>query len=132
MQAKINAFCALAEKHGFKIRQGKDGLRLCAKNTDGHWVSWIGFNPNADRVFWFGNTDNLNIWLGDTRKDFTPEKCLQFVGELNKALNLTKDNRFIVRELIDPEDWQEIAQVCDAHEDERYLSSGMDAVATTG
>ena len=124
MQAKINAFYSLAEKYGFKIRRCKDGFRLCAKNTDGHWVSWIGFNPNADRTFWFGNTDQLNIWLSDTRKDFSPEKCLLFVGELNKVLGLMGDNRFRVRELIDPEDWQGMAWVDDAYADKRFLGIG--------
>lgn len=124
MQAKIDAFYALAKKYGFKVRNGAEGLKLCAQDLDHKWVPWVGFNPNADRVYYFGETDFLNIWLCDTRKDFTVEKCLQFVGELNKALELTGDNRFLVRELIDPKDWQEIAQVCDAHEDKRYLSFG--------
>lgn len=125
MLSKIDAFKAVAKKYGFKVMQYGDSYRLCAQNTDHKWVSWVGFYPKEDRVSYFGETDYLNIWLCDTRKDFTPEKCLLFVGELNKALELTGDDRFLVRNLIDPEDWQEIAQVCDAHEDKRYLSSGL-------
>lgn len=121
MKAKIDAFYALAKKYGFKVRNGAEGLKLCAQDLDHKWVPWVGFNPNADRTFWFGNTDQLNIWLSDTRKDFGPEKCLLFVGELNKVLGLMGDNRFRVRELIDPEDWQGMARVDNAYADKRFL-----------
>lgn len=131
MQSEIDAFKAVAKEYGFKVMQYGDSYRLCAQNTDHKWVSWVGFYPKEDKVSYFGNTDYLNIWLCDTRKDLTPEKCLQFVGELNNALELSGDDRFLVRNLIDPEDWQVIAQVYDAYKDLRYLSSGLskDALA---
>lgn len=117
--SKIQQFKDLAKQYGFKILKDGEAYRLCAKNTDKQWTRWISYYPEQDTVTFFGNTDYLNIWLCDTRKDFTPEMCVKFVEDLNNLFEL-KEDKFLVRELIDPEDWQEIADVHDAYEDERY------------
>ena len=70
-----------------------------------------------------GNTDQCNIWFCDTKSHLSPDDCLQLVEDLNEALELRNDDRFKVKELIDPEDWQVIAGVHDAYEDVRYLQS---------
>jgi len=116
----VQDFKDLAKKYGFSVVQDGSCFKLCAKNTDNEWTRWIGFYPKEDKVSFFGNTDFLNIWLSNTRKDFTPEKCMQFVNDLNDLFELTGENRFVISELIDPEDWQEIADVRDAYEDPRY------------
>lgn len=50
----------------------------------------------------------------------TPERIIEFVADLNTMLREFNDSYIAVKTLIDPEDWQEIAQVQDAYEDNRY------------
>ena len=107
---------ALAEKYGFKAVITENEFTLQATDVDGDQVDWIRYVPAFDRVTLFGNTDHLNIWLSDTRPDMTPEKAISFVQEARLAFNYA----FALRDMIDPEDWQEIADVPDASEDERY------------
>ena len=120
MQEKL---IACAAKYGFRARPLGDKVNVFARNMDGCWVIWITYDFQKNLVSCKGNTDQLNIWLGTTRSDITPEKCLSFVSELNEALQLTGDNRFMVKELIDPEDWQEIANVNDAYQDVRHIQN---------
>lgn len=49
------------------------------------------------------------------------DKIVEFVKDLNEALGLEGD-KILVKELIDPEDWQEIADMSNAYEDLRYAS----------
>ena len=121
-KGKVHQFKDLAQNYGFKILQDGEAYRLCAKNTDNRWTRWISYYPDKDTVSSLGNTDYLNIWLCDTRKDFTPEKCLNFVEDLNKLFELKGEDKFLIKDLVDPEDWQEIAGVRDASEDKRYFS----------
>lgn len=120
MQAQ--EFSQLADKYGFKVLSQGSKFNLCAKNIDNRWTPWITYDSQRDSVSFHGNTDQLNIWLCDTRKDLTPEKCLSFVDELNKIFYLTGKGRFLVKDLIDPEDWQELANVPDAYGDKRFVS----------
>lgn len=118
-------FMALGDKYGLMVSERAGKYHLCAKNTDKRWTPWITYDPQKDSVVCHGNTDYLNIWLCDTRKDFTPEKCLQFVGELNELFAPGSQNKLCLKDLIDPEDWQEIAQVKDAYVDERYTGNNQ-------
>lgn len=90
---------------------------LLAKNTDGEDTVWIYRIDNS--VFCLGNTDNLNLWLSDTRKDLTVDKLVEFIKDLN---DWSENYGWSIptRVIIAPEDWQEIAGICDAYEDERY------------
>lgn len=120
----IQKFKDLAQQYGFEIVQDNEKYSLCAKEKyDEKWTPWINYYSDKDEVCCVGNTDNMNIWLCDTRKDLTPEMCVQFVDSLNEVFALSGDDKFFVRELIDPEDWQEIANVRDASEDIRYVGS---------
>lgn len=119
----------LAAKYGFLIVSECDGegenasivaFSLFANDTDGETVEWFGYNPASEVVKICGNTDQCNIWLHETRPDFTPEKCIQFVSELHDLFDLEEDMGSFLRKLIDPEDWQEIAGIRDAYEDKRY------------
>ena len=49
----------------------------------------------------------------------TPNKILSLIDDINISLE-DADINVNVKDLIDPEDWQEIANVPDASEDERY------------
>lgn len=120
---KIEAdFKAFAKKYGFTTKvyaQKGRKVTLFAKDTDGKATAWINYYPHEDTVGVRGNTDHLNLWFYQTRPDMTPEKIMDFVRELNEVLEM--EEPFMVRNLIDPEDWQEIAGVCDAYEDKRYI-----------
>lgn len=116
----VEKFQELAEKYGFEAEQNDFMISLGAKNTDGEWTPWIRYNYHFEEVLICGETDTLNIWLSETRPDMTPEKCVAFVDELNKLFDFHGSDTIIIRDLIDPEDWQEIANVPDASEDERF------------
>lgn len=115
----LDEFKLLAQKYNFKIRNNSNNISLCAKNTDGRWENWITYNLYKNSVAIVGNTDQCNFWFCNTRPDFTPEKLMDFVSELNEILNKI-GYTVELKTLIDPEDWQEIAKVQDAYEDERY------------
>lgn len=123
-------FKAVAKKYGFHIAREGGQWKLCAKNTDNQWARWICFDPQKSSVSIRGNTDHLNIWLFDTRKDLTPEKCLQFVADLNDVFEFQGKDKLQVRQLIDPEDWQEIANVRDAYSDKRYTTGVLTSLSS--
>lgn len=87
-----------------------------AKNTDGEWTKWFSFDKTKNIFIVRGNTDYLNIWLSETRKDLSAERLIAFANRLNKIAPVS------ISELIDPEDWQEIAGVKDAFDDPRYFN----------
>lgn len=123
----IKRFKELAHKYGFNIVEGKtnEGLgyvALQAKNTNDKHTDWIKYYVDNDKVQLIGNTDQCNIWFYETRKDFTPEKINSFITELNKVFNLGGEG-FLIRDLIDPEDWQVLAGVRDAYKDDRYFKN---------
>lgn len=119
MNKVIDNLVELGNKYNFKINVNETVANLIVLNTDNKEVKWINYNIQNDTVSYHGNTDNCNLWFCETRKDFTPEKCIEFVADLNTAFNL-QDDKFKLKDLIDPEDWQEIANVNDAYNDIRY------------
>lgn len=111
----------ICEKYNFKYREySENKIALCAKNTDRHWNDWIKLDLKNKDVTLTGNTDNCNFWFYNTRKDMTPNKIIEFVADLNIMLRKFNNSYITINSLIDPEDWQEIAQVQDASEDNRY------------
>lgn len=117
------AFLEVARDYGFEMRDEDDTIVLVAKNTDGEDVEWIRLNKKAGVVKVLGNTDHCNLWFHMTRKDLTPDILMHFVQDLNRVFQLKGKHAISLRDLIDPEDWQEIAGIHDAHLDERYLKS---------
>lgn len=120
----VNDFTYLAGKYQFRFQQSgatKDTFSVCiqAKNTDGIFTNWIVYYPFKQELQIIGNTDELNLWFCDTRSDMTPNKILSLIDDINISLE-DADINVNVKDLIDPEDWQEIANVPDASEDERY------------
>ena len=114
----LTNFLIVGQKYDFRTELTKYGACLYARNTDGEYSPWIKYNMKEDTFSIIGNTDQCNFWLYDTRPDLTPEKIIEFVKDLNWTLE--PDEPILLKTLIDPEDWQEIADVRDAYEDERY------------
>ena len=117
----VKKFREVCQKYGFSTITLGDKEILVAKDTDDENVNWITYDTEKDTVSFSGNTDYLNLWFYETRKDLTPDKIVEFVEDLNEALDLQGD-KILVKELIDPEDWQAIADIRDAYEDLRYTS----------
>ena len=117
----LTNFLIVGQKYDFRTELTKYGACLYAKNTDGEDYPWIKYIVASDLFSISGNTDNCNLWFCDTRPDLTPEKLISFIKELNWALE--PDEPILLKTLIDPEDWQEIAEVRDAYEDERYTNN---------
>jgi hypothetical protein len=111
-------FC---EKYGFSMSIIDSNYSIIAKNCFNKNVNWITYNSETDVVKCGGNTDCYNLWFSDTRKDFTAEKIIQFVNDLNIMFNLKGKDKFLIKELIAPEDWQSIANVNNAYDDLRYI-----------
>ena len=65
----------------------------------------------------FDRNGKLNVW--NDEKDLTADKLVEFVKDLN---NWSENYGWSIptRVVIDAEDWQEIAGVCDAYKDKRY------------
>ena len=111
----------VCKNYKFKyVENSENKISLCAKNTDKEWINWITLDLKEKEVTLVGNTDQCNLWFYNTRKDMTPDKIIEFVAELNTMFREFNDSYISVKSLIDPEDWQEIAQVQDAYEDDRY------------
>ena len=81
-----------------------------AKNIDGKEVKWFEYNSNECR-YRGNNTDVCNIWLYKTREDLKPDDLICMFNDIEADMKV----------LVDPEDWQEIANVPDAFEDIRYM-----------
>lgn len=108
-------------KYHFPIELYNNELSVMAKNTDNDLVKWFSIKKIDDfyTATLYGNTDHLNIWLCDTRKDLTPGSIIDFIKSVNKS-TLKIGIKLPLRNLIDPEDWQEIADVKDAYLDDLY------------
>lgn len=117
----LTNFLEVGYQYGFRTELTKYGGCIYAKNTDGEDIPWIKYIVSSNLYSITGNTDYWNLWFCDTRTDLTPEKIIKFVKDLNQALELNEP--ILLKDLIDPEDWQEIADVRDAYEDKRYTNN---------
>lgn len=115
----------LAREYGFSAHHLRNMVKIYAKNTDGQWTEWFSITMGESGVAYTRgyNTDQCNIWLHQTRPDMTPERCVEFFQRLNDTLGLFGESAINLYSWIDPEDWQEIAGVNDAHEDPRYTGT---------
>ena len=117
----IKRFRGVCQKYGFSVVKSGEKEILVAKNTYNEDINWITYDTEKDTVSFSGSTDYLNLQFYETRKDLTLNKIVEFVKDLNEALNIEGD-KILVKELIDPEDQQEIADIRNAYEDLRYTS----------
>lgn len=118
----INNLGSLCWAYGFKDNISNDKFSIMAHNTDNKWVEWINLNLKTNDFQIVGNTDQLNLWFCETRKDLTPDQLVGFTSNLNDIMS-QYNQEVKMSSLIDPEDWQEIAKVPDAHKDLRYNPS---------
>ena len=117
----INKMKEICWKYNFKNKISQNKCSILAKNTDNKYEEWIFYDLDKEDFILIGNTDQMNLWFCETRKDLTADKLLELTKDLNEILN--EYNLSVeVSTLIDPEDWQEIANVNDAYEDIRYNS----------
>lgn len=117
-------FRSIVMEYGFQAKILPGVFLLVAQDTDGEWQKWIEFHlAPTNRVLLMGNTDQCNLWFCDTRKDLIPERIISFVRELNTFSERHCDTMIRLQDLIDPEDWQEIAHVRNAYEDIRYTTN---------
>lgn len=122
----------ITEKYGFQTEithkvitstQGAshgEHIVIKAKNLEGQYVKWFAIIPKLQFVVG-SNTGHCNVWLYLTRPDLTADMLVKMFTELGDAIGLKSDERELLRSYVDPEDWQEIAGVSNAHEDARYM-----------
>lgn len=121
----------VAERFGFKgLYTDSESISIRAKNTDDRWCNWftIFLDFGGVRKISGNNTDQCDIWLYETRPDMTPERCVEFFEELSRTMGLYGEDKLKVSTWIDPEDWQEIAGVQDAYEDNRYTEKNKQEI----
>ncbi|MDO5555116.1 MAG: hypothetical protein Q4G09_00235 [Clostridia bacterium] len=117
----INNLKEFCKDYSFKFRKySEENISIQAKDTDKHYHDWIKFDLAKNDLVIIGNTDQLNLWFCQTRKDLTSEKIIKMVGDLNKILLINFNCSLKLSSLIDPEDWQEIAGIYDAYKDNWY------------
>lgn len=115
----MSSLCRIAKTYGFRYEESESGRGntqiLLARDDTGKWIPWIRLHPNGNLVI-LGDTGSCNLWFYDTREDLKPDDIVGFVRELSELVN----KPIPVALLIDPEDWQEIADINDASKDPRY------------
>lgn len=118
----VNWVSDLAKEYGFRSKCSNGAATITTRDIDGCWTTWFTISVKEDGLWHIrgDNTDECNIWLYRTRPDMTPERCVEFFDRLNETLGLFGEGTIHMSTWIDPEDWQEIAGVNDAYEDERY------------
>lgn len=118
----MSSLCRIAKTYRFhyeEAEQGREKVKfLLAKDDTGKWIPWIRLNQNGSMVI-YGDTGSCNLWFYDTRTDLTPDTIVDFVRDLSGLVN----KPISVSLLIDPEDWQEIADINDANKDPRYTGN---------
>lgn len=118
----VDRVADIAKSYGFRSKCSRYTATIVSRNTEGRWVDWFSITIKEDGLVHIrgNNTDQCNIWLYETRPDMTPERCMEFFKRLSDTMGLLGEDGIEIRTWIDPEDWQEIAGVRDAYEDERY------------
>lgn len=118
----VNWAADLAKEYGFEAKCAGSTVTITAKDTDGKSTEWFSITVEENGLVHIrgNNTDQCNIWLCETRPDMTPERCVEFFNRLSDTVGLYGESSIEMSTWIDPEDWQEIAGVRDAYEDERY------------
>lgn len=114
----------ICDKYNFKaiLSVENDNLyyEIYAKNTDNKNVLWFAIqlsnhvSPEPILII-YGNTDQNNIWLCDTRQDLTLNNIVDFCKNVCDICHckltispFTKENEIYIHRLVDIEDLQEI------------------------
>ena len=83
----INNLENLCWAYGFMDNISNNKVSIMARNTDDQWVEWINFYPQNGKFEVVGNTDHLNLWFCETRKDLTPDELVEFTDHLNNIMS---------------------------------------------
>ena len=133
----------LCEKYNFKSKfSGINDNFYCevyAKNTDGYDALWFAIQlanhdsnnglPFVPIITIYGNTDQNNIWLCDTRKDLSVYDVLDFCKEISNICNCkltaeysNKKDEIYIHHLVDIEDLQELGGYKSLEDVKRYIN----------
>ena len=108
------------EDYGFELTEENGEYVIWGKETvDGNSVEWIWYDPVADTVQ-TTDTDKNNMWLYEGRPDLSADDIVEMAKKLADILDWPDMS---IADIVDPEDWQEIAQVNDAYADSRFALS---------
>ena len=111
----IKIICA---KYRLKLKEiSNNEIAICAKNSAKKWVEWIKFNFDKENII--VNKEQCSLLFCDIREDITPDLLLDFVADIN-TIARKFDTHINLQTIITAKDWQEIAKVYDAYEDNRY------------
>lgn len=132
----------ICDKYSFKtvVSGINDNLyyEIYAKNTDDKDVLWFDIQvSNHDSAYGknfeplitiYGNTDQNNIWLCDTRKDLSLEDIIYFCKSISEICNCkltiepsSNENEIYIHRLVDIEDLQEIKGYKSLQEIKKYI-----------
>ncbi len=133
---KIKDMC---NQYGFQTEfTGLNDNYYCevyAKNTDNKDVLWFAIQlsnhvSSEPILIIYGNTDQNNIWLCDTRKDLTLNNIVDFCKNVCDICHckltispLTKENEVYIHRLVDIEDLQEIKDFVSLESIGDYINS---------
>lgn len=136
----LNSLC---DKYNFKLKNAgiNDNFyyEVYAKNTDGKDVIWFDIQvSNHDSAYGklfepiltvYGNTDQNNIWLSDTRKDLTLKDVIYFCNKIASLCNCklvthSTDNskEIYIHHLVDLEDLQEFKDFISLEDIEKMIN----------
>lgn len=105
----------LSEENGEYVIWGTEAF-------DGGAVEWIWYDPAADTVQ-ATDTDKNNMWLYEGRPDLSADDIVSMSAKLARILDWQD---MTIEDIVDPEDWQEIAQVHDAYGDPTFTTRVLD------
>ncbi len=139
----------LCDKYKFKtvISGINDNIyyEIHAKNTDNKDVLWFDIQianhdsnygkPFEPIITIYGNTDQNNIWLSQTRKDLSLKDIMDFCIKISKLCNCKlvtkytdKPNEINIHRLVDLEDLQEFKDYVSLEDLQKYIDSNIDRI----
>ena len=134
---------SLCNKYNFKLREAgfNDNFyyEIYAKNTDGEDVIWFDIQvsdhdsaygkPFEPLLTVYGNTDQNNIWLSNTRKDLTLKDVIYFCKKIASLCNCklvthSTDNpkEIYIHHLVDLEDLEEFKDFTSLEDVEKMIN----------
>jgi hypothetical protein len=111
------------EEYGFELSEENGEYVIWGKSAfEDEAVEWIWYDVESDTVQAM-NTDKNNMWLYEGRPDLSADDIVEMSVKLAEILSWTN---MTVSNIVDPEDWQEIADVRDAYSDPRFKGRVLD------
>lgn len=141
----LNSLC---NKYDFKLKDVTKNdnfyYEVYAKNTDGEEVVWFDIQvasseSSEQRTFEpiltvYGNTDQNNIWLCQTREDLTLKDAIYFCQQISQICNCklvahstNNEHEMNIHHLIDLEDLQEFKDFTSLEDLEKLVKLTLDS-----